>query len=141
MRQIVDIPKLFSLIQLFGYGSNFEIIRIHIQEFISSNSDNFKRDLALACEDITQLLSRYIESDDDNFGLGDDRLIELYNLVANVTDIFFSLKKLAFIDAKLCSVYVDCSLPEAMIAFYSKYFPFIESKCEQLYKKEKIVEK
>ena len=138
VRQIVDIPKLFSILQLYGYGSNSLILRQILKPFISVDNVHFKQDFALICGDITLLLNRYSEED---FELQDQCLPHLYNLIGNVADIMFSLNKFVLFEPQLSAIYVDCELPEALISFYSKYFLFIEMKCEELHKRGQIVEK
>lgn len=138
LHKIVDVPKILSLLQLYGYGSNSEILRLLIKEFIANNPDDFNQDLGLVCRDVTHLLNRYAEND---FEISDEHLSQLYNLVANVTDIIFSLNKLIVIEPRLSALFCDCELPEPLIMFYSKYFPFIEKKCDDLFQRNLIVEK
>lgn len=138
VRQIVDIPKLLSILQLYGYGSKSEILRQLLKPFISPDNVQFKQEFTLICNDITLLLNQYSEDDDSMMF---QSLFHLYNQIGNVTDIFFSLNKLVIFEPKLSAIYVECQLHEAVIAFYSKYFLFIEDKCEERLKKGQIVEK
>lgn len=130
VRQIVDIPKLLSILQLYGYGSKSEILCQLLKPFISPENGQFKQEFTLTCNDITLLLNQYSEDDDS-----------MMFQIGNVTDLFFSLNKLVIFEPKLSAIYVECQLHEAVIAFYSKYFLFIEDKCEERLKKGQIVEK
>lgn len=138
VRQILDIPKLFSLIQLYGYGPNSEILRVLLKPFIYLENTIFKEDFTETCMDITGLFKNYI---DNNFNLEGDFLPSLYNFVSNVTDVMFTLNKLVLFNTKLSTVYVESGLAEELVAFYSKYFSFIESKCAEMFQSGQIVEK
>lgn len=139
VRDILDVPKILNLLQIYGYGSNSEILRYLFKDFIDCDSKQFKCDFKTVVEDIVLLLNR--GAGDDLELQNDNYLMQLYLLVINTADIMLSLNKAVLIDPQLSSVYLQCKLPEALLSFYCKYFPFIEKKCEDFLQRNIIVEK
>ena len=136
VNNIVDVPKIINLIQLYGYGSDSEILR-HLLKNIIEPHKEFKQNLKIVCDEIVSLLNfQQFSLEPDN-----NALSQLYNLVVNITDIFFSLNKLFLFEPRISTVLMSCNLTEALLNFYGNYFPFVEDQCENLFKKHVIVEK
>ncbi|KAI2810440.1 Activating signal cointegrator 1 complex subunit 2 [Blomia tropicalis] len=135
VNNIVDVPKIINLIQLYGYGSDSEILR-HLLKNIIEPHKEFKQNLKIVCDEIVSLLNfQQFSLEPDN-----NALSQLYNLVVNITDIFFSLNKLFLFEPRISTVLMSCNFTEALLNFYGNYFPFVEDQCENLFKKNVIVE-
>ena len=138
LQKIFDFPKLNYIFQLYGYGSNSEILKHLLKPYISKNFLSLQNDLHVYIRDVC--LSEFRRCF-DNFNPNNDLLNELNLTVCHVTDRIFSLGKFNFFEPNFLSVFKDDDIIEKMIVFYNKFFPFVEEKLQELLDNKKIVDK
>ncbi|KAH7645702.1 activating signal cointegrator 1 complex subunit 2 [Dermatophagoides farinae] len=131
---ILDISKILDLIQIYGYGPNSEMLKFLLKSFFQRNYSKMKNDVVFVLKEIFEFFFHY-----ENYN-SYDLNNEMFYVIANITDVLFSLNKLIQYEPRIAFIYEDGQLLNRLIKFHSLYFPYIENETLSLYRSNTIVE-
>lgn len=94
-----------------------------------------KNDIVFILKEILEFFAHY-----ENYNFYDLNN-EMFCVIANITDVLFSLNKLIYYEPRIAFLYEDGQLLNRLVKFYSLYFPYIENETLSLFRSNAIVEK
>lgn len=124
-----------DLIQLYGFGPNSDILNHLLKNFITKNYSQFNKDIEFLLKEIRRFFIQY------KTGHSYDINNELVYIIANVSDVLFTLNKLVQFVPQIAFICHEIKLIESMIDFYTIYFPHMENETQLLIQNNHIVKK